>query len=77
VGPVVSFRLVFEKETGKPKGFGFCTFADSETAASAVRNLNGRDIGGRQLRVDFTDAEDNPGSRQDEVALILYFSMLI
>ncbi|KAJ3415931.1 Cleavage stimulation factor subunit 2 [Chytridiales sp. JEL 0842] len=57
VGPVVSFRLVFDKETGKPKGFGFCTFQDAETAASAVRNLNNYDLGGRQLRVDFADNE--------------------
>ncbi|KAJ3163276.1 Cleavage stimulation factor subunit 2 [Geranomyces variabilis] len=64
VGPVVSFRLVFDRDTGKPKGYGFCTFQDSETAASAVRNLNNYDVGGRQLRIDFaeSDKEDNgPG----------------
>ncbi|KAJ3023799.1 hypothetical protein HKX48_000933 [Thoreauomyces humboldtii] len=61
VGPVVSFRLVFDRETGKPKGYGFCTFQDAETAASAVRNLNNYDVGGRQLRIDFaeSDKEDN------------------
>ncbi|KAI8612808.1 hypothetical protein BC830DRAFT_1135063 [Chytriomyces sp. MP71] len=57
VGPVVSFRLVFDKETGKPKGFGFCTFQDAEIAASAVRNLNGYELGGRPIRIDFADAE--------------------
>ncbi|KAJ3073222.1 hypothetical protein HDU98_001980 [Podochytrium sp. JEL0797] len=62
VGPVVQFRLVFDKDTGKPKGFGFCTFSDSEIAASAVRNLNNFDIGGRQLRIDFAenDTKDEP-----------------
>ncbi|KAG0306240.1 hypothetical protein BGZ98_002748 [Dissophora globulifera] len=57
VGPVVSFRLVFERETGKPRGYGFCEFQDERTAASAVRNLNGRDIGNRTLKVDFADAD--------------------
>lgn len=38
VGPVVSFKLVFDRETGKTKGYGFCEFADAETAASAIRN---------------------------------------
>jgi len=38
VGPVVSFRLVFDRETGKPKGYGFCEFRDQETALSAIRN---------------------------------------
>ncbi|KAJ3027054.1 UNVERIFIED_CONTAM: hypothetical protein HDU68_004590 [Siphonaria sp. JEL0065] len=68
VGPVSQFRLVFDKETGKAKGFGFCTFHDSETAASAVRNLNNFDIGGRQLRIDFAeqDTKDEPPSRFDD-----------
>src|SRR4051812_31645497 len=41
VGPVVSFRLVFDRDTGKPRGYGFCEYRDSETALSAMRNLNG------------------------------------
>ncbi|OAD58064.1 Cleavage stimulation factor subunit 2 [Eufriesea mexicana] len=59
VGPVLSFkflinsiRLVFDRETGKPKGYGFCEYKDQETALSAMRNLNGYEIGGRTLRVD-------------------------
>ncbi|XP_059053456.1 cleavage stimulation factor subunit 2 [Achroia grisella] len=52
VGPVSSFKLVFDRETGKPKGYGFCEYKDQETALSAMRNLNGYEIGGRSLRVD-------------------------
>ncbi|CAH0399130.1 unnamed protein product [Chilo suppressalis] len=52
VGPVLSFKLVFDRETGKPKGYGFCEYRDQETALSAMRNLNGYEIGGRSLRVD-------------------------
>uniref|UniRef100_A0A1B6KZ89 RRM domain-containing protein n=1 Tax=Graphocephala atropunctata TaxID=36148 RepID=A0A1B6KZ89_9HEMI len=52
VGPVLSFKLVFDRETGKPKGYGFCEYKDQETALSAMRNLNGYEIGGRMLRVD-------------------------
>ncbi|KAJ7164912.1 hypothetical protein C8R46DRAFT_1351676 [Mycena filopes] len=57
VGQVVGFRLVFDRETGKPKGYGFCEFADHETAASAVRNLNNTDVGGRPLRIDLADSD--------------------
>ena len=57
VGTVVSFRLVFDRETGKPKGYGFCTYQDHDTAASAVRNLNNYDIGGRLLRVDYAEQD--------------------
>ncbi|CAD0200340.1 unnamed protein product [Chrysodeixis includens] len=52
VGPVLSFKLVFDRETGKPKGYGFCEYKDQETALSAMRNLNAYEIGGRSLRVD-------------------------
>ncbi|GAB0088192.1 Cleavage stimulation factor subunit 2 [Sergentomyia squamirostris] len=52
VGPVISLKLVFDRESGKPKGYGFCEYKDQETALSAMRNLNGYEIGGRTLRVD-------------------------
>ncbi|KAI8060373.1 uncharacterized protein B0P05DRAFT_605852 [Gilbertella persicaria] len=61
VGPVASFRLLFDRDTGRPKGYGFCEFLDAETAASAVRNLNDYEIGGRQLRVDYAAMDDNQG----------------
>ncbi|KAF8607257.1 hypothetical protein BDV93DRAFT_603886 [Ceratobasidium sp. AG-I] len=57
VGPVAGFRLVFDRETGKAKGYGFCEFFDHETAASAVRNLHNTDVGGRSLRIDLADAD--------------------
>ncbi|KAI8990744.1 hypothetical protein BD414DRAFT_484662 [Trametes punicea] len=57
VGQVVGLRLVFDRDTGKPKGYGFCEFADHETALSAVRNLNGQEIGGRPLRIDLADSD--------------------
>ena len=57
VGTVVGFRLVFDRDTGKPKGYGFCEYEDVETAASAVRNLNDKDIGGRNLRIDYADVD--------------------
>ncbi|KAI0643826.1 hypothetical protein C8Q79DRAFT_976998 [Trametes meyenii] len=57
VGQVVGFRLVFDRDTGKPKGYGFCEFSDHETAMSAVRNLNGQEIGGRPLRIDLADSD--------------------
>ncbi|PIK33857.1 putative cleavage stimulation factor subunit 2 [Apostichopus japonicus] len=59
VGPVLSFRLVYDRDTGKPKGYGFCEYQDEETALSAMRNLNGYDINGRALRVDYATTEKN------------------
>lgn len=62
IGIVLNFRLVYDKETGRPKGFGFAEFADADAAASAVRNLNEQEIMGRKLRVDYS----NDGSGTNE-----------
>ncbi len=59
--------MVFDRDTGKPKGYGFCTFPDAETAASAVRNLNNYDVGGRQLRVDYADNSDDTDAPKQRI----------
>ena len=64
VGSVVSFRLVHDKETGKPKGFGFLEYKDVDAAASAVRNLNGFQLQGRELKVDYSN--DNSGKSNNQ-----------
>ena len=52
VGPVVSFQVILDKDTGRSKGRGFCTYADEATARSALRNLQSIEIRGRKLRID-------------------------
>ena len=64
IGSVVSFRLVYDKETGKPKGFGFLEYNDVDQAAAAVRNLNGFDVMGRSLKVDYSN--DNSGGKNTD-----------
>ena len=57
VGPVVSIRLMYDKETRQPKGFGFIEYRDIETAYSCMRNLNDVEYGGRPMRIDWADHE--------------------
>lgn len=57
-GTVVNFRLVYDKETGRPKGFGFLEYTDVDAAATAVRNLNEFELNGRTLRVDYSNDND-------------------
>ncbi|KZF24526.1 hypothetical protein L228DRAFT_281590 [Xylona heveae TC161] len=64
VGQVLGFRLIHDKDTGQPKGFGFAEFSDADAAASAVRNLNDYEIMGRKLRVDFS----RPDGQDDDAA---------
>ena len=68
------FRLVYDRETGKPKGYGFCEYKDQETALSAMRNLNGYEIGGRTLRVDNACTEKSRMEMQSK--LLFKFAVL-
>lgn len=63
---------MYDRDTGKPKGYGFCEFRDAETASSAMRNLNGRDMNGRALRVDYAENEKGSaeGAKWDQVKKI-------
>lgn len=51
-GEVVNMNLVRDKDTGKPKGYGFLCYEDQRSTVLAVDNLNGTKILGRTIRVD-------------------------
>ncbi|KAK6043054.1 hypothetical protein COOONC_19441, partial [Cooperia oncophora] len=54
-GQVTNVKIVYDRETGRMKGFGFCEFSDEAGANNAVNSLNGADFGGRQLRVNYAN----------------------
>jgi RNA recognition motif-containing protein len=58
-GTVESVSLPSDRETGRPRGFGFVEMSQAD-AARAIQSLNGKDLGGRPLRVN--EAEDKPRS---------------
>ncbi|GFH26067.1 uncharacterized protein HaLaN_24152 [Haematococcus lacustris] len=51
-GKVMSVRIVTDRETGRPRGFGYVEFADAAAAAKAAKTLNGSDMDGRQIKVE-------------------------
>lgn len=50
-GAVQSASLVMDRETGRPRGFGFVEMADDD-ARKAIDALNGAELGGRQITVN-------------------------
>lgn len=50
-GAVSKVKLVNDRETGRPRGFGFVEMEPS-AAQAAIAALNGKDLGGRTLRVN-------------------------
>lgn len=54
-GAVESFRLVYDKDTKQPKGYGFCDYADADVAVAAIKNLADVEFNGRRLRIDLAD----------------------
>jgi len=51
-GEVTSASLVMDRETGRPRGFGFVEFASDEQARAAIEALNGKNLDGRDLTVN-------------------------
>lgn len=57
-GTVNSVSLVKDRDTGRPRGFAFVEMPPGD-ATRAIQALNGKDMGGRPLRVN--EAQERPG----------------
>ncbi len=64
IGEVVSFNLVTDARTGKPKGFAFVTMASDDGARKAIEALNGTLLLGRSLSVSEAHTQQ-PRERRD------------
>ncbi len=51
-GPITRVHIAMDRETGRARGFAFVEMADDSGAANAVTALNGKEVGGRALRVN-------------------------
>ena len=51
-GTVTETNLMMDRETGRPRGFGFVTMGSSEEANKAIEALNGKEMDGRALTVN-------------------------
>ncbi|HKW29279.1 MAG TPA: RNA-binding protein [Verrucomicrobiae bacterium] len=51
-GTVMETNLLMDRETGRPRGFGFITMSSAEEAQKAIEAMNGSQLGGRALTVN-------------------------
>jgi RNA recognition motif-containing protein len=58
---VTEVKLVTDRNTGQPRGFGFVEMGSSQDADGAIRDLNGRDFGGRSLTVNEAKERSSSG----------------
>jgi len=52
IGKVESVRIITDRDTGRSKGFAFVEMADNSAAEKAIAQLNGKEVGGRNLTVN-------------------------
>jgi cold-inducible RNA-binding protein len=60
-GSVESAVVVTDRDTGRSRGFGFVEMATPEEAEQAVQRFNGREVDGRQLKVELAKPSDRSG----------------
>jgi RNA recognition motif-containing protein len=51
-GEVSSAKILIDRETGRSRGFGFVEMPNQSEAETAIAQLNGKDLGGRALRIN-------------------------
>ncbi len=60
-GAVTSATLVTDRDTGRPRGFGFVEMSDDAQARAAIAALNGQNVDGRDLTVNEARPRENRG----------------
>src|ERR1700742_5035759 len=64
-GTVTDCVLMMDRETGRPRGFGFVTMSSSEEGQRAIDAINGQNHGGRDLTVNEARPMEARGPRRD------------
>lgn len=64
IGNVTGIRLPTDPESGRPKGFGYISFSSVDEARNALQSLQGAELAGRPMRLDFSTPRPSGGDSQ-------------
>lgn len=59
-GEIVSVNVITDRDTGRPRGFGFVEMASADAAQAAIAALDGTELDGRRLRVNEAQERSRP-----------------
>lgn len=62
-GAVESVNIINDRDSGQPRGFAFVEMTNASEAESAIRSLNGSDLGGRAINVNEARPREEGGNR--------------
>jgi cold-inducible RNA-binding protein len=58
-GEVVSVNIITDRDTGRPRGFGFVEMSNEDEGNAAIAGLNGQEVDGRTLNVNVARQREN------------------
>src|SRR5215216_6500408 len=61
VGTVQSANVIEDRETGRPRGFGFVEMSSKEEGQNAISQLNGKEVDGREIKVNEAKPQERNG----------------
>ena len=64
-GEIEEATVITDKFSGRSKGFGFVTFKNSEAAKKAIAEMNGKEVDGRELKVNEAKPMDPDRPKKD------------
>ena len=56
-GEVASVKIITDKRTGKSKGYGFVEMESEASAEEALKNMNGKELAGRNVKVNKANSQ--------------------
>jgi len=60
-GTVESVAVIEDRDTGRSRGFGFVEMSSEEEGGAAIRQFDGREVGGRALKVNEAKPREDRG----------------